>query len=330
MTLPYQTLRILVDHESAIGHARRTTAQLAKDLALESAVADRAALIVTELATNVLRHAGGGDVFIQGSGNGLEIVAVDNGPGVGNVALAMQDGYSTAGTAGNGLGAVQRNATSFELFSRSGKGAVAAARVYPETPSAMRAVGALCTAMRGETDVGDGWCVRRNGPSVLVTVVDGLGHGTEAAKATSTALRVVQSADPNDTLEQLGTAVHGALRSTRGAAVALARIDTANQTLTFLGIGNIAGTIFGEKRQSLASLNGTMGGTAPKMQRFSYAMPRDATLVMSTDGIVSRWSLDDVPGIWMRDPLVIAGLMQRDFQRGHDDATVVVFRGDLA
>ena len=324
--LPYQSLRLAIDHDSAVGHARRAMQALAAGAHVAEAIMDRASLVLNELAANLVRHAGGGDLTIQLGEDGLELIACDNGPGIPNVSEAMRDGYSTAGTAGNGLGAIKRTATSFDVFSRAGKGTIAAARVYGRAPKPIR-TGALCIAKPGETVVGDGWGFREATNESLVVVADGLGHGPEASRAAAIAVRVVLQSRVTDTLEQVAQAVHTALKATRGAAIAIARLDNAAERLTFLGVGNIAGTVFGTKRQSLASQNGTMGGMAPRLQRFSYPFARDAVLVMHSDGLQTRWSLDDQPGVLARDPLVVAAAVMREGLRGNDDATAVVVRG---
>ncbi len=326
--LPYQSLRIHIDHDSAVGHARRAMQAMAADAHVDDAIADRAALILNELAANLLRHAGGGDLLVQLGEDGLELVASDSGPGIANVTEAMRDGFSTAGTAGNGLGAVKRAATSFDISSKPGKGTIVAARVYSETKPVR--FGALCVAKPGESVVGDGWGFREATNESLLVVADGLGHGPEAGRAAAIAVRIVLQSRTTDTLEQIAQAVHTALKATRGAAIAIARLDNNAGTLTFLGVGNIAATVFGTKRQSLASQNGTMGGMAPRLQRFSYPFERDAVLVAHSDGLHSRWSLDDQAGIYGRDPLVVAAAALREGQRGNDDATVLAIRGSAS
>ncbi|MEZ0310863.1 MAG: ATP-binding protein, partial [Myxococcota bacterium] len=144
--LPYQSQRLSIDHDSAIGHARRVMVELAEDAQVAQDVTDRAALVLNELAMNVVRHTRGGDLFVQVVREGVEIVACDNGPGIGNVGEAMRDGHSTAGTAGNGLGAVRRTASSFELHSLVGVGTIAAARIYGNAPVGAPRLGALCVA----------------------------------------------------------------------------------------------------------------------------------------------------------------------------------------
>jgi len=119
--------------------------------------------------------------------------------------------------------------------------------------------------------------------------------------------------------------IHGALRSTRGASVALAHLSPALRTVRFTGIGNISGVIVGPAGQRhMVSQPGTAGAEIRRIQEFTYEWSSGSLLLMYSDGIVSHWSLDQLPGLLDRDPAVIAGALYRDFSRRRDDATVLV------
>ena len=127
------------------------------------------------------------------------------------------------------------------------------------------------------------------------------------------------------------SAIHQALRGTRGAAVAVVSIDRRAGVAIFAGVGNIAGSIIanGGSRQ-LVSLNGTAGHTLHKINEFSYPWADDALLLVHTDGLVSRWDLGRYPGLVLRHPSLVAGVLFRDFNRGRDDVTIVAARGRAA
>ncbi len=150
-------------------------------------------------------------------------------------------------------------------------------------------------------------------------VVDGLGHGPDAAAVAATAVRIFRvntRLGPADLLQTL----HRALQSTRGAAAAVAEVDRAAGVISYAGVGNIAGVVLaGGARRSLMSHNGIVGHEARKFQAFSYPFPAGATLVMNSDGLGSRWDLDAYPGLITKDPGLVAGILYRDFQRGRDD-----------
>jgi len=122
-------------------------------------------------------------------------------------------------------------------------------------------------------------------------------------------------------------AMHLALRSTRGAAVALSAIDVDAQVIRHAGIGNISAVVWvaGVSR-GLMSHNGIVGHEARKFQELAYPFPRSATLVLHSDGLATRWNLDGYPGLVVHDPALLAGVLYRDFQRERDDVTILVAR----
>jgi anti-sigma regulatory factor (Ser/Thr protein kinase) len=320
---------VLVTEPTHVAEARRRTAELTSHLAFDEVVAGHAAIAVTEAATNLLKHAGGGELFVgvnPGNGSGLQIVAMDRGRGIRDIPASVRDGMSTAGTTGNGLGAIKRLASSFDLYSSVDRGTVVSATLYPRTPVAPLVAGISIPAPR-ETICGDAWAVWSAGELMSVFVADGLGHGREAANAARLAVATfLRHAERS--AEQVVHAVHDALRSTRGAAVAIAETDRRQGVLRYCGLGNIAGRIVetdGLDRQ-LVSLSGIAGHIARRLQCFTVPWVAGAMVIMHSDGIGSRWSLSEYPGLVQRLPGVIAGVIARDHRRGKDDATVVVAR----
>jgi hypothetical protein len=124
--------------------------------------------------------------------------------------------------------------------------------------------------------------------------------------------------------------LHAGLRSTRGAAVSIARFDHGAGKLTYGGIGNISAAIInGDDVRRMVSLNGTAGHNARKIQTFDYPYTQ-GVVVMVSDGLASGWSLARYPGIGFAHPTLIAAVLYRDFARRRDDATVLVARGVAA
>jgi len=152
-----------------------------------------------------------------------------------------------------------------------------------------------------------------------------LGHGPDARMASGEAVRQLYE-NPDLPPKAMLTRVHQALRSTRGAAVAVVRIDGIRGKLTYTGIGNIAARIYAgsEGRQNLVSLNGIAGHQCERIHEFNYVWPEDGVLVLHSDGLSTGTGMESYPGLASRDPVLIAGLLYRDFCRGRDDATVVV------
>ena len=323
-----------IDDPSQVATVRRAAQRLAEQVGFTETRAGTTALVVTELATNLAKHARGGQVLLRWVDDPgfIEIVALDRGPGIPDIPLSQRDGYSTAGTRGEGLGAVSRQADDLQIYSApSGTAMLARVSRAAAPPSARQArldVGAVRVNAPGEQVCGDEWSARLRDERLVVMVADGLGHGLpahDAARAACTTFERVHERTPAEIVEE----IHVALQGTRGAAVAVLAADLERGIAQSCGLGNIAGTILmpgGDARHSLVSLSGTAGHAKPRLQEFQYPFPAGATLVMHSDGISSQWQLDPYPGLRARHPTLIAGVLFRDFGRQRDDATVVVVK----
>jgi hypothetical protein len=187
-------------------------------------------------------------------------------------------------------------------------------------------VGAVRLAKTGEDVCGDSWSSAETGDACSVLVADGLGHGLAAADAANAAVRCFETTPSLGPADQV-SAMHLALRGTRGAAVAVARVNRRAGVLAFAGVGNVAGSIIAkEGARHLVSLSGTAGHTVRKVNEFTYSWCADALLVMHTDGLGGRWNLAQYPGLIEHDPSIVAGVLFRDFNRGRDDVTVIAAR----
>jgi anti-sigma regulatory factor (Ser/Thr protein kinase) len=329
-----------VDERSAVGEVRRSAIALAGELGFSEEDAGRVALIVTEAATNLVQHGGGGEVLIRAvtgrAGSGVEVLVLDRGVGIGDLLAAARDGYSTAGTPGTGLGAVARTADLFDIYTAPGLGTVLFARAWKRpAPATRRApagleLGAVCLPRRGERVTGDAWAAASADGGIILLVADGLGHGPAAAAASAEAIRIFRQrryASPGELIAD----THAALKSTRGAALAAALLDRERHEIRYAGVGNIAGTIVaGSDTRSMVSHNGTVGHELRKIQEFVYPWPPGALIVMQSDGLQAHWRLDRYPTVAARHPGVIAGLLYRDFNRRRDDVTVVSVRESAA
>lgn len=336
---PLTPHRAFAVHEpSQVGEVRRTAAALAESVGFDAVAAGRVALIATELGTNLVKHAQGGQLLlapVQGEDGRtlVELLSLDNGPGISNVARSMADGYSTTGTLGGGLGAVQRQAQEFDLYSRVPEGTVILARVGPTTSpfgggrtNAAVEVGAVVVCAPGETVCGDAWTLKLEGLQASLMVVDGLGHGPVAGEAAMSAVAAFADQVPGSPAAMIER-LHQALRSTRGAAVAIAEADLQSRRILYAGAGNIAGRLLsGHEDRSLLSQHGTVGLAVRRQQDMAYDWPAHALLLMHSDGITSRWHLDDDRALLQHHPSVVAGWVLRNHSRGRDDATVVVLR----
>ncbi|MEZ4869205.1 MAG: ATP-binding SpoIIE family protein phosphatase [Caldilineaceae bacterium] len=322
-----------VADQSQVAKTRRQIGELASQLGFDEVTREKVAIVVTELATNLLKHAGGGELVVRqltaAEQMGLEILALDQGPGMTNMAQCLRDGYSTTGSLGQGLGAIQRQSTSFDFYSAPGKGTALLVQMWTRAPqgdskSSLFSHGAICRPKPGQVVSGDGWSLHTNANHCTLLVSDGLGHGPEAAAATQQAISTFLASPNRTAMAQMET-IHAALHSTRGAAVAVAQV--AGEIVHFVGVGNISGQVWDNaSTRHLLSQHGITGHQARKIQDFTQKWARGALLILHSDGLGTRWTLDAYPGLSHHHPGLIAGVLYRDFVRGNDDVTVVVVK----
>ena len=310
---------ITIDDPSRIAEVRRAAVLLGQTMGLTPELIAQASLVTSELCTNILKYAERGELWLStltanGAAYGLDIVALDRGPGIVNFDAAARDGFSTGGSLGIGLGtAVMLRLHEKKVVVPADEGFIVASRMTP---------------IRGENVSGDSWSSLCFDHSLGVAVVDGLGHGPKAAEAAHAAIeafhRSVREVGPARAIEL----AHQALLSTRGAVMAVACIDGAAQTLRFAGLGNISAVVHSQGTTTrLGSTDGTVGYGVRKARESSVAWTPRSTLIMNTDGLSSRWSLAKHPGLLSRHPVLIAAVLHREFARNTDDATVVVIQG---
>ena len=324
---------------SQVGELRRGVERMAQAAGFGEVARGRAAIIASELGTNIVRHAGKpGEVLVQlldarSGETHLEVLAIDRGVGM-DVDRCLRDGYSTGGTSGNGLGAVNRLATVFDIYSAQGSGTVVLARIARNAGEgvAMRdgakavRLGAVSRAVEGEIENGDTWRVSATSDQIALLVVDGLGHGPFAASAATAAAESFLRDPFADPVEALGS-IHRALVGSRGAAASCVLIDLRTRVAGFAGIGNISVTCHAEgARKAMGCQNGTLGVTVPKPRAFQYALPEHSLLVLNSDGLQTRWSFEQYPGLMARHPATIAAMLYAQHARQRDDVTVLAVR----
>lgn len=325
-------ISVAVNDSSQVAAARREAATIATQSGFDDADAGRVALVATELCTNLIKHGGGGEMLVgayqDGEGHGIELIALDRGPGIANVEACLRDGYSSAGTPGNGLGAVIRQSHVVDIASWPGVGTGILARLQPGAPNPRRVPshsgwGGVSIAMPGQEVCGDSWTVTADGGAVTLFLADGLGHGQEAADAAVEAVRLFHRFNGHQ-VSTLLDYVHGGLRATRGAAVSIARFDPVSHKVAFAGVGNVAGALASDgSLRRMVTMPGTAGHNARKIQSFDYPFDR-GLIVLVSDGISTHWTLARYPNVYSVHPTLVAAILYRDFSRRRDDATVVV------
>ncbi|MFF8942153.1 ATP-binding protein [Streptomyces sp. NPDC014864] len=313
--------------------ARRQAGQFARDICLSEERVARVELCVTEMATNLLKHAEDGALVLRVVRSrdraAVECLSVDSGPGIDDIQGALRDGTSGSGSLGIGLGAIGRLADAFGVHSLRGRGTVVLARFWAggPAPDPVETAG-LTRPIGGEQVCGDTWAVRTaagdSSDALLLLMCDGLGHGPLAARVGDLArgaFRDSRGTEPAAVLQD----IHHALRGSRGAAVAIALVDLVRHRVELCGVGNITALVAGrDGRSGLLSMPGIVGSHLPRLRTFDAGFPPGAALVMHSDGLSDRWKPSDFPGLLAHDPSLVAAQILNQVAVRRDDAGIVV------
>jgi len=289
-------------------------------------------IVLAELTSNLIKHAESGELLARLTNDKersvLELITIDQGPGIGDIPKMMKDGVSTKSTLGHGLGAIQRLTNVFQIFSLPKWGTVSysvmqSKEVAPSGPGFDAK--ALLVPKPGESVSGDGFVVRKSKDQVRIFVGDGLGHGEHAHEAVVTAQEFFNRCQENDPVEILRL-MHDAVRKTRGLVAAIAILNYSDRKWRFCGVGNIITRLYGGMTfKHYMSYNGIVGLNIPKSLNVSE-MPaeRNQQLIMSSDGLKTGWDFGKYPHIFKSDPMILASALYKDFSRRNDDATVLI------
>lgn len=295
-------------------------------------------IIVAEVATNLVKHAGGGQLYVrlltEGGQPGIEIISSDEGPGMNDVHRMMSDGVSSKNTLGMGLGAIKRLSHFFQVYSMKGWGTVMVVRVFENEPSALKnarvEIRPLIIPKPGEEECGDGFSSLLSKTHLKLFLGDGLGHGPEAALATSVAKEAFDQCQETDPVEIIRH-INGAVRKTRGLVGTVVVFDFAARHWKVCGVGNIATKLYGpSQNKSYLSYNGIIGLNVPRTLN-AQVVPyeKGQYLLMCSDGIRSKWDTLRYTGITRCDLSMLPVALMKDFARNTDDMSVVACKINL-
>ncbi len=324
-----------------MSNAKREITKIAAAIDFSDEQKGKIDIIVSELTSNLIKHnAVNGEILVkqieENNCKGLEIICVDNGPGMADPQRMMEDGVSTYGSKGEGLGAIKRLSTDFDLYSQPSIGTFILSRLYTKAENALSIsnhpklkmdVKVVMVPKSGEKLCGDGFSVMQMENQIAIFASDGLGHGNDANLASEEAASVFNSCNkssPSDVLK----VIHNSIRKTRGVVAGLANIDFRTDTVAYCGIGNISAKIvYPEGSKNLISYNGTVGHIIPNtVNNHFFNWQKSAIMILHSDGLKSRWDLTKYPGIEKHDTSVIAAVLYKDNTRVIDDAMVLVAR----
>jgi len=346
--------------ESSVFLARLRARELAQSLGFSPARVAELETAVSEGAQNAWAHAGGGDVEISvladGDHFGIMVAILDTGPGIDDIERVMQGGHSTVGTLGLGLSACTRLMDRVEIETgeagtrlRMWKWNAHAVppRVLQATRQAIRRGVSIVDVTRGgdstfgdltwargsrpcqgEHVAGDGAFVKTTSRGELIVVVDGAGHGRQAALACTRALDIAARNAEQD-LATLFAEVHAGLRDTVGAAMTAAHIDARANVLDWAGVGNVEAVVWRADHSSpdaaLVVRAGTLGKAFPPLHTYQVSMGPDDCVLLWTDGIRAS-SIDEGGPSRRADPVDVVRHVLGAGARDNDDALVLAAR----
>ncbi|HEY1022927.1 MAG TPA: ATP-binding SpoIIE family protein phosphatase [Flavisolibacter sp.] len=289
-------------------------------------------IIVAEMVSNLAKHAGGGEVFvklIEEKGlQGIEIIALDNGPGIADLRAMMQDGATTKNTLGQGLGAIRRLSHHFQVYTQKGWGTILLCRVFTKEPPPAKGpdpveIRSFLVPKPGEEECGDGFYFKKTNDHVKLFLGDGLGHGKEAALATQKAIEAFKLCPENSPVEILRY-LHHAVKRTRGLVGTVAVFNLKEQTWKICGVGNISTRFFGATiSKSHSPYNGIIGLNMPNsMNDQAVDYERGQCIILCSDGIKSKWDILKFPGILRHDLSLLDATIFKEFARNTDDMSI--------
>lgn len=307
--------------------------QIAADAGFDKKKLPEIDLVVSEMASNLIKHGGGGEILVRSSAGFMELICIDNGPGIADVGKMMEDGMSTTKTLGHGLGSIRRLSDIFDIYSIKDWGTILLSRFYKdEVPQQQKKkntaeVRSVIVAKPGETVCGDGHYLKQTKDHVRIFLGDGLGHGPDANKAVSEAIKAFRFC-PHDGLSEIIRYMHQSVKRTRGLVGTIAQYSFKDKSWQICGVGNIATRMYNAAGiKSCLAYNGIIGMNVPATMKEQVLLSEyGQVLAMCSDGIKTRWESQKYPSIFRHDLSIFAAALYKDFARKTDDMSIVVSR----
>ena len=318
--------------------ARRAGKELAKDIGFLQNGCSMIEIVVSELASNILRYAGRGTISVKAVDNGIEIVSKDEGPGIENVEEILKGANNKKSLKGLGIGlaGVKRMMDELEICSGQGKGNTIIAKKWINGARGIAGMKQdnnvrLCGLMKygivsipayGAESNGDAYVIREScDKNILMAVIDGLGHGKDACAASSEAANYIFDNHMRG-LPSIMEGCHHALLRTRGAAIGIVRINLEAGKIAFAGVGNVSVRIRGNTVLRPVSSAGIVGYNFKRAMEDEYPYQKGDVIVMYSDGISGRF---DTSGMAAgADELQMSAEdAVREFGNDNDDNTII-------
>lgn len=284
-----------------VDRAKMIVGTSALEVGFDSSVHAEMVIVTSELASNLLRHAGSGTMTISiltHPVKGLSITTLDSGPGIADLEMVTANGFSTTTSFGNGLGTVNRLMDSLTIHSpvsqdRGTK--IECCKYLRHKESAPTRVPVnIWVATKphpAELKNGDGFITCHDDRNVLAGVIDGLGHGESAHQVTQKVRRYVEK-HAHLSIPQIFLGAGRSCLNTRGAVMSLVRIEwqTDQLHLSYGAVGNIETRIYGDTSETFPIRRGILGRHHPIEPSYrERTLNSNETLVMFSDGVNSQW-----------------------------------------
>jgi anti-sigma regulatory factor (Ser/Thr protein kinase) len=290
-------------------------------------------IVVAEIVTNLVKHAAGGRLLVKLISHegipGIELLSIDNGPGMADLNRMLVDGMSTKNSLGQGLGAIKRMSNIFQVFTQKDWGTVMLVRIFREDlPYRKKSneIRSLVVAKPGEETCGDGFFCNITAQHIRIFLGDGLGHGQAANEAVDKAIQSF-NASAEETASGILREIHEAVRKTRGLVGTAAIYSFNDKTWHICGVGNIlTRCITGIETKSCMPYNGILGHNIPRSMQDTALLNSGQTLVMASDGIKTKWDHNKYPTLFKYDLSITAAVLFKDFARFTDDMSVAVIK----
>ena len=321
------------DDRSYFSLIKKEIHQRSADAGMSTLKLNQIDLIVAEMTSNLFKYSDDGElllgVFSNGGSPYIELISIDNGPGMINPARMMVDGVSTSNTLGHGLGSMKRLSDIFELYSQIGWGTIALSRVYnTDQKMAIKKpllMSPIVVFKPGETTSGDGFTFKKTEKYIKLMLADGLGHGPEANHAineAAAAFKVFPDYSPSETIRF----IHQAIKKTRGAVINITGYDFARKVWSTVGVGNIAARMSGPVNfKNHMSYNGIVGHNIPNtLNDQEYIAEEFNQVMLCSDGIKTRIDMARYPLMYKYDLTILAAAIYKDHARRTDDMSVII------
>jgi anti-sigma regulatory factor (Ser/Thr protein kinase)/serine/threonine protein phosphatase PrpC len=333
---PIQATTMHVASPVDVAVAENAARQLSASVGFSSVECEEVALAVTELASNLIRHAGGGTLSLAPASSearqGIQIESDDQGPGFEDFERALTDGFTTSRGLGTGLGTVNRLMDELECRPAGASGAHIVCRRWLRSRKSASATlpldfGVASRPYHNLRENGDAFVICKWADKALAGVIDGLGHGQYAQRASRAARQYIEQ-HHDQPLEALFRGAGRACQATRGVVMTLALIDASRRTFTVGSVGDVELRVWerGEQRHGLIPRRGVVGLNAPPPAIVEHPFTPTTVLIMHSDGVGSHWDFNSFPWLAHESAPVTAHRMLSALARENDDATILVVR----